>query len=76
VPAYIDAIIAARPSACNKVTLVPHSTAVNAVLVAAAGTPLLSEKVDLIAAVAPCLEVNTDNFWYPAGDIISADMLY
>lgn len=55
VPAFVDSIIAARPGACNKVTIVAHSTAVNSSLVAASRIPKLADKVGMITGLGPCL---------------------
>ena len=76
VSTFVDAIVAARPGACSKVTVVPHSTAVNSVLVAAASMPNLREKVGSIVAVAPCLQVSLSDFWLDTQDITSTNTLY
>jgi len=76
VSAFVNTIVTARPGACNKVTLVPHSTAVNSALVAAARIPFLSDTVGTIAAVAPCLKVNINEYWLNEQDMETTDMLY
>lgn len=76
VPAFVDTIIAARPLACNKVTLVPHSTAVNEVVVAASRIPTLSAKVSSIVGLAPCLRVNSSEMFINLNDKPSFSAIY
>ena len=65
IPAYVDAIIAARAGACNKVTLVPHSTGVNAALVAATQVEGLNTKVGAVSGLAPCFKIGLSQFFMP-----------
>lgn len=76
VPVFVDTIIAARPLACNKVTLVPHSTAVNAAVVAASRIPSLGAKVGSIVGLAPCLRVNASEMFINLNDKPSFSAIY
>ena len=76
-PAMIDAIIAARSSyACDKVSILAHSSGANQALVAALRAPQFASKVDRITSVAPCLQIEQDNFFLPLKDEISVQMFY
>lgn len=76
IPAFADAIIAARPGNCNKVTVVPHSSAVNSAIIAAAQVPGLSTKVGSVVGLAPCLQLNLDNLFVPLRDLASIEAVY
>jgi len=58
--------VAARPSpTCTKVAVVPHGDAVNSTLVAAERVSGLADKVSIVRGLAPCIELNLDNFFIP-----------
>ena len=74
IPAFVDKIIDVRlntGAGCDKVTLVPHGSAVNAALVAALRVPEIAGKVERITALAPCLQINTKEFFNNEVDIES-----
>ena len=73
VPAYVDAIVAARGGAdCSKVTIVPHSTAVDATMVAALTNGFLADKVDQVASVGPCFKLG-QNYWIAGRDFTTIE---
>lgn len=75
----VDTVIASRNLAdsCNKVTLITHSSGANQALVAAAdSSKKFSDKVAQIINLAPCLQVNIDNFWLPVKDEASIKAFY
>ena len=76
IPAFVDAIIAARVGACNKVTLIPHSDSVNASLIAAKSTTGLSNKVNGITGMGPCIQLDLDTLFLPFKDTASITAVY
>ena len=75
IPAMVDTIRDNRLGSCSRVAVVGHSSGANATLVAALN-PALSDKVSRIVNMAPCLNVNFDEFWMDQRDIASVSMLY
>lgn len=75
IPAMVDTVLAERPRSCSRVAVVGHSSAANATLVTALGEGM-SDKVSRIVNLAPCINVNIDNFWIDLRDIASVSMLY
>ena len=75
IPAMVDTVRANRPMSCSRVALVGHSSGANATLVSALD-PTMSDKVSRIVNLAPCLQINYDNFWMDQRDIASVSMLY
>ena len=81
VVAMIDSIIALRNTpedlGCSKVTVVTHSSGANQILVAAQDpTTALDTKVSKIVTIAPCLNININEFWLPLRDIASVQAFY
>ena len=81
VVAMIDSIIARRNMpedlGCSKVTVVTHSTAANQILVAAQDPEAaLDTKVGSIVTIAPCLNININEFWLPLRDLASIQAFY
>jgi len=76
IPAFVDAIIAARVGACNKVTLIPHSDSVNASLIAASRITGLNNKVGGITGLGPCVQLDLDTLFLPFKDTASIKAVY
>ena len=76
IPAMVDKIIAERPGNCAKVTLIPHSSGVNAAMVAALKVPGLADKVGHVNAMGPCINVNIDEWFLEMRDTESIKMVY
>ena len=76
-PAMIDTIIEARSTyACDKVSVMAHGSGANQALIAALRSPRFADKVDRITTVAPCLQIEQNNFFLPLKDEISVQMFY
>lgn len=75
-PAMIDTIIQTRSyDECGKVTLVAHSGAANSAMVMA--TELgIDDKVGRVVTLAPCLQINPTNWFFPNNDITSIELIY
>ena len=55
----IDKITESRPhDACNKVSIIAHSAGVNAALISSIKVPDISEKVNMVKGLAPCIILN------------------
>ena len=77
VSTMVDKIIESRYESCTKVTLVTHSSAANSSLALATNASKnLSEKVSQIVTLAPCLQINFDEFWLPVRDLASIEAFY
>lgn len=75
-PAMVDKIIAERPAeSCAKVTMVAHSAAANAAMVMASEQNI-DAKVDRIVTLAPCLQINGLEWFFPNNDMTSVEMVY
>ena len=73
----VDKVIEQRVGQCEKVTLLTHSTAANSVLVAATSDYVqLSARVGKIVNLAPCLQIDTTQFWLPVRDLASIEAFY
>lgn len=72
----VDKIIEERPAeSCAKVTMVAHSGAANAAMVMASELNMDS-KVDRIVTLAPCLQINAFDWFFPNNDMMSVNMVY
>lgn len=75
-PAMVDKVIAERPvDSCAKVTLVAHSGAANAAMVMASELSM-DNKVERIVTLAPCLQINSMDWFFPNNDMTSLEMVF